>query len=51
MIVVQAGHAHELSIFVAVPVIFYVKSAVMRILFIFTFFKLTIESKDMGSYA
>jgi hypothetical protein len=41
MIVVEAGHAHvmkflslscELSIFVAVTVIFQVKSAVMRIL-------------------
>jgi hypothetical protein len=46
MIVVEAGHAHvmkflplscELSIFVAVTVIFYVKSAVMRLLFIFFF--------------
>jgi hypothetical protein len=55
MIVVEAGHAHvmkflplscELSIFVAVTVIFYVKSAVMRVLFIF-FFKLTIESKNI----
>jgi hypothetical protein len=46
MIVVEAGHAHvikflplscELSIFVAVTVIFQVKSAVMRILFIYFF--------------
>jgi hypothetical protein len=51
MIVVEAGHAHvikflplscELSIFVAVTVIFQVKSAVMGILLII-FFKLTIE--------
>jgi hypothetical protein len=54
MIVVEAGHAHvmkflplscELSIFVAVTVIFYVKSTVMRILFII--FQLTIESKNI----
>jgi hypothetical protein len=53
MIVVEAGHAHvmkflrllcELSIFVAVIVIFYVKSAMMGVLFIF--FKLMIESKN-----
>jgi hypothetical protein len=52
MIVVEAGHAHvmkflplscELSIFVAVAVIFYVKNAVMRVFF----FKLTIESKNI----
>jgi hypothetical protein len=44
MIVVEAGHAHvmkflplsyELSIFVAVAVFFFLKSAVMRILFIY----------------
>jgi hypothetical protein len=44
MIVVEAGQAHvmkflpfssELSIFVAVTVIFYVKSAVMSIFFLF----------------
>jgi hypothetical protein len=54
MIVVEACHSHvmkflplssKLSIFVAVTVIFYLKSAVMRILFIF--FKLTIESKNV----
>jgi hypothetical protein len=51
MIVVEAGHAHvmkflpllcELSIFVAVTVIFYEK---MRVLFYF--FKLTIEFKNI----
>jgi hypothetical protein len=44
MIVVEAGHAHvmkllplscELSIFIAVTVIFYVKSAVIKVVFIF----------------
>jgi hypothetical protein len=49
MIVVEAGHAHVmkflLSIFVAVIVIFYVKSAMMGVLFIF--FKLMIESKNI----
>jgi hypothetical protein len=54
MIVVEAGHAHvtrflplscELSIFVAVTVMFWVKSAVMRILFIL--FKLTIQSENI----
>jgi hypothetical protein len=54
MIVVEAGHAHvtkflplscELSIFVAVTVIFYLKSAVMRILFILL--KLTVQSKNI----
>jgi hypothetical protein len=54
MIVVEVGHAHvitflplscELSIFVAVTVIFYVKCAVVRILFIFV--KLTIESRNI----
>jgi hypothetical protein len=57
MIVVEAGHVHvmkflplscELSIFVAVTVIFYVKSAVMRLLFLF--FKLTIESKNVALF-
>jgi hypothetical protein len=52
MIVVEAGHAHvmtflplsyKLSIFVAVTVIFYVKSAVI----LFIIFKLTIESKNI----
>jgi hypothetical protein len=54
MIVVEAGHAHvvkflplscELSIFVAVTVIFQVKSAVMSILLIFL--KLKIESNNI----
>jgi hypothetical protein len=57
MIVVEAGHVHvmkflplscELSIFVAGTVIFYVKSAVMRLLFLF--FKLTIESKNVALF-
>jgi hypothetical protein len=44
MIVVEVGHAHVITVTcVAVTVIFYVKSAVMRIVFIFV--KLTIESR------
>jgi hypothetical protein len=52
MIIVEVGHVisflphlFELSIFVAVTVIFEVKSAVMTFLFIFV--KLTIESRNI----